>query len=145
VLNLDSGKLQDVFGIYATTDSWSSPKGIDKWSDSHTLLVNSSCDVDCSLSFSYDTQTEKLTQGAQTRKADDHSLEITNQTSSPNSRWQIASDNNDNVWMSSTINHQASVILTATTINEIKWSGDSSYLALRTDDSVLIYQPVCSK
>jgi Tol biopolymer transport system component len=147
VLDLSSGKVQDAFGNSAATDQWSAPKGIDKWSDSHTLLMNASCDVDCSRLYTYDTQSGQLTfdTTSDTRKADDHSLDLVNQPSSPNSRWQIVSDNNNNVWTSSTVNHQASVILTGTTINEIKWSGDSSYLALRTDDSVLIYQPVCSK
>jgi hypothetical protein len=147
VLDLSSSKVQDAFGDSAATDQWSAPKGIDKWSDSHTLLMNASCDVDCSRVYTFDTQSGQLTSDAttDTRKAEDHSLNLVNQPSSLNSSWQIVSDNNDNVWMSSTVNHQASVILTGTTINEIKWSGDSSYLALRTDDSVLIYQPVCSK
>ena len=146
VADIASGEVQDVFGgSSAQTDEWSSPKGINKWDDSSTLEVTSSCDVDCSRNFSYNADTGKLNVGEDTRKQDDHSLEVTNENTSPNSRWQIAVDLKDNVWMSSAITHQAAVISSGLAINEIKWSGDSNYLALRTDESILVIEPVCKK
>jgi Periplasmic component of the Tol biopolymer transport system len=145
VLNLSTGKLQDVFGFSPVTDSWSSPKGIDKWTDSYTLIVNASCDVDCVRPYTFNTQTGKLTQGEEMRKSQDLSLDLTNEMVSSNSRWTLAIDNNDNLWLASAANHQASIILAGTTTTEFKWSKDSGYLAVRTDDSVLVYQPICSK
>jgi len=147
IVNLSNGSTQDIFtSISPQTDSWSSTKGIDRWSNSQTLLVTSSCDVDCSRSYSYDVASGQLTAGAETRKSDDHTLNVTNQDASPNTRWEIAVDtNNDNVWLASSINGQASIILAGVTAYEIKWSTDSSYVALRTDDSVLVYEPICSK
>jgi Tol biopolymer transport system component len=145
VLDIGTEKMQDVFGNLASTDSWSSPKGIDGWSDSNTLLVRSSCDVDCSRPYTYNVQTMKLTEGTQTRKNADTSLTVKNQDNSADSRWLVVVDINDNTWLSSSINHQTAVILAGTPVNEIKWSTDSSYLALRADEAVYIYEPVCKK
>jgi hypothetical protein len=87
----------------------------------------------------------KLTEGTQTRKNADTSLTVKNQDNSADSRWLVVVDINDNTWLSSSINHQTAVILAGTPVNEIKWSTDSSYLALRADEAVYIYEPVCKK
>ena len=146
-VDLSTGAVKDVFSnTSAQTDSWSSPKGIDKWGNANTLLVNSSCDVDCVRRYSYNVQTDEITVlEGDLRRKEDQSLAVTNQNVSPDSHWQIFADNRDNVWLSSAANSQASVISTGLAVNEIKWSGDSSYLALRTDESVLIYEPVCTQ
>ena len=146
VLEVESGTLQQVFSSDAAkTDDWSSPKGIDKWLDTAIVQVTSSCDVDCSRYYDFNTSTTQMTIGEETRKAEDTSLQITNEYTSPDSKWQLTTDINDNTWISSASDHQASILISATTVNEIKWSGDSSYLAVRTDDTIFLYEPVCKK
>jgi Tol biopolymer transport system component len=147
IVDLSSGNTLNIFtSLSPQTDSWSSPKGITKWIDANTLLVTSSCDVDCSRRYSYDVSTGNITAlSGDSRKSDDLSLAVTNQNVSPDSKWQIYPDNKDNIWLSSPSKSQASVISTGLAVNEIKWSGDSSYAALRTDESVLVFEPVCTK
>jgi protease II len=147
VVDVSSGATQDIFAsISAKTDDWSSAKGISKWSDSDNLQVTSSCDIDCSRAYSYNVQNEQISaQGSDKRKAEDTSLKITNQNDSPDSKWHIEVDNKDDVWLSSASSKQASIIATGAAISEIKWSGDSGYVAVRNDDTVMIFQPVCTQ
>ena len=146
VLDLQTGASQDLFStVSPQTDSWSSPKGIDHWSNANTLLVTSSCDVDCSRQYSYNLQTGQLTVQGEMRKNQDKTLVLTNQYVSPDAHWQVAVDLKDNTWISNKTKGQVSMLLATTPVNEVKWSGDSSYLALRTDDAVDIFQTVCSQ
>ena len=137
----------EVFGgtNSARTDEWSSTKGISEWSSPRNLIVTSSCGLDCSRTYNFNTDTLRMTVQGETRKSEDTSLTLTNQDTSPDGKWQITTDNKDNVWLSSTKNSQASLLLANTVISEIKWSASSNYFALRTVDHVLIYEPLCSK
>jgi hypothetical protein len=144
VLDLSSSDIMEVFdSAAAMTDLWSSTKAVDSWQDDHTLLVTSSCDVDCSRKYSFDTQTGQLTALAEMRKKDDTALTVTNETASQDSRWQLAQDVNDNVWIASTINHQTSMVASNVLLTQVKWSPDSSYFAIYSDEAVLIYEPIC--
>lgn len=146
VLDMQTGTSQDIFtAISPQTDNWASPKGITGWANANTLMVTSDCDVDCSRSYSYDLQSGKLTAQGDGRKKDDLSLNVTNQLVSPDAKWQVAVDINNNAWISAKTSGQASIISSGSPIDEIKWSHDSSYLAMRTDDSIILYEPVCTK
>jgi WD40 repeat protein len=146
ILDLENKSLQQVFSSEeAKTDDWSSPKGIHEWIDSTIVEVMSSCDVDCSRSYDFNTATSQMTVGAEVRKQEDSSLSVNSEMTSPDGTWQLMIDTKDNTWMSSTKKHQASIILADTAVSEIKWSGDSSYLALKIDESVLLFEPVCKQ
>ena len=146
ILDLESKSLQQVFSSdEAKTDDWSSPKGIHEWIDSTILEVMSSCEVDCSRSYDFNTATSQMTIGAEIRKQEDSSLSVNSELNSPDGIWQLTIDTKNNTWMSSTKKHQVSIILADTAVSEIKWSGDSSYLALRVDESVLLFEPVCKQ
>jgi hypothetical protein len=77
------------------------------------------------------------------RKGEDTALTVTNETASQDGRWQLAQDVNDNVWMASAINHQTSMIAENVLLTQVKWSRDSSYFAIYSDESVLVYEPIC--
>lgn len=144
ILDLESQAITELFSVAdARTDEWSSPKGINQWISANLLEVMSSCGVDCSRAYDYNTATSQMITGSEGRKQDDHSLEVSSGGASPDGTWQVTVDTKDNVWLSAAGKHQASIILTGNTVGEIKWSGDSSYLALRVDEAVLIFEPVC--
>ncbi len=129
----------------ARTDDWSSPKGISQWTDPQTLYVTSSCGIDCSGTYSFDINFQKLVKQGEKRKKDDTSLTINNEYISPNGKWQISIDSDNNTWLSSIENNKTSMFLVTTPIEEIKWSASSSYFAVRTNNQVLIYEPICSQ
>jgi dipeptidyl aminopeptidase/acylaminoacyl peptidase len=144
VFDLDTSGIMEVFDSASEkTDQWSSTKAVDSWQDEHTLWVTSSCDVDCSRRYSFDTQTGELTTLEEMRKGEDTALTVTNETASQDGRWQLAQDVNDNVWMASAINHQTSMIAENVLLTQVKWSRDSSYFAIYSDESVLVYEPIC--
>jgi hypothetical protein len=136
----------DIFGVNqpARTDNESSKKGIRGWSSANNLSVVSSCGQDCVTVFEFSKAAKSLAQQGDERKSDDKSLTISNEDTSPDGKWQITIDEVDNIWFTSKNDGQVSLLLTATPVNEIKWSSDSSYFALRTAERVLIYEPVCS-
>lgn len=147
LFGLSDNSILDAFGgaNAARTDDWSSQKGIRNWSSPSTLVVTSSCGVDCSRSYSYNIESQQLLPLEEVRKKDDTSLLITNEYSSPNKDWLITLDNNNNVWLSSVADKKVSLILATTPMEEIKWSSDSTYFALRTNEHVFIYETICSQ
>jgi dipeptidyl aminopeptidase/acylaminoacyl peptidase len=136
----------DIFGVNqpARTDNESSKKGIRGWSSPNILILVSSCGQDCMTVFDFSKAAKSLTQQGNVRKSDDKSLTFVNEDTSPDGKWQITIDEVDNIWFTSKNDGQVSLLLTATPVNEIKWSADSSYFALRTAERVLIYEPECS-
>ncbi len=142
---LTSSLSVDIFGSSAKTDDYSSVKGILEWTSNRNVVVTSSCGLDCSRQYNYNTETSVMTKGDETRKNEDPSLDFTNQFTSPDSRWTVAIDNRDNVWLSNAKTKIASVISAETIVQEIKWSSDSRYLALRFSDKIKIFDMNCKK
>ena len=144
---LDDNTNIDIFGVNQTagTDNESSKKGIRGWSSANILSVVSSCGQDCMTVFDFSKAAKSLAQQGDERKSDDKSLTISNEDTSPDGKWQITIDEVDNIWFTSKDEGRVSLLLTATPVNEIKWSTDSKYFALRTAGNVMIYEPVCTK
>jgi tricorn protease-like protein len=86
-----------------------------------------------------------MTKGDETRKNQDTSLDLTNQFTSPNGLWSVALDDRDNLWLANSKTKIASVISAETVVQEIKWSSDSRYLALRFNDKIRIFDMNCKK
>lgn len=142
---LASGLSVDIFGSSAKTDDYSSTKGILEWVSDRNVVVTSSCGLDCSRKYNYNTETSVMTSEEETRKNEDPSLDLVNQTTSPDGVWTVAVDQNDNVWLSNAKTRVASVISTDAVVEEIKWSTDSRYLALRFSGSIKVFDTTCTK
>lgn len=135
----------DIFGSSAKTDDYSSKKGIIGWDSGRNIVATSSCGLDCSRSYNYNTETQILTKQTETRKNADTSLTLVNQNTSPNGLWKVVVDQKDNVWLAKVDSGVASVISAGDAVREIKWSSSSKYLAIRYIDNVKIYDVTCKK
>jgi hypothetical protein len=146
ILTLANGLSVDIFGDVATarTDAFASLKGIQEWPSAPNLIVTSYCGTDCVRLFQYNAISAKLNQQNDIRQNDDTSLTITNEYYSPNGKWQVTVDDKNNVWLSSETQNRVSLLLTGIPVSEIKWSKDSTYLAIRTADQVQIYKAGCT-
>jgi dipeptidyl aminopeptidase/acylaminoacyl peptidase len=144
VINLTTGTDISIFsGEAAKTDEWSSTKGISSWTDANSVVVTSSCGLDCSRIYSYNINSGVMTISGETRKKEDLSLTLINGMTSPDGVWQIEVDNLDNLWLANSETGRAFILLAATPVSEIKWSQDSQYLAIRIEEKVQVYQPDC--
>jgi dipeptidyl aminopeptidase/acylaminoacyl peptidase len=145
VVGKDGGSSTDIFGSTANarTDDWSSPKGITGWQSATLLNVTSSCGVDCSRAYAYDTASSQLQAQGEMRKSEDSSLESINAFTSPDTRWQIFVDADENIWLLDVVQKDAAVLLANTTLDEVKWAESSDYFALRAQNQVLIYAVDC--
>lgn len=143
---LSDGTETEVFGEEgaARTNDYSSLKGIQDWSSAAHLGVTSSCGTDCVRQYTYNPVSQSLTQEEEIRQNDDTSLTIENEYSSPDGTWQVTVDDKDNVWLTDTSHNRISLLLVASTTQEVKWSPSSTYLAVRISDRVLIYQVGCT-
>ena len=130
-------------GASAQTDEWSSTKGIRSWTDDRSVVVTSSCGLDCSRVYSYNIETGVMTISGETRKNEDLSLVLTNEMTSPDGVWQLDVDNLDNLWLANTETGRAFILLVATEVSELKWSPGSKYLAVRIEEKVQVYQLDC--
>ena len=135
----------DIFGTSARTDDYSSKKGITGWNDSTSLLVTSSCGLDCSRGYNFNTDTQVLSTQAETRKSEDQSLILANQNTSPDGAWQVTVDVDNNVWLAKLASKTASIISTGKIVREIKWSASSKYLSIRFTDDIKIFDVTCKK
>jgi hypothetical protein len=133
----------DIFGASAKTDDYSSKKGISGWNSATDVVVTSSCGVDCSTIYNYNTQTQVLSKQNETRKNEDKSLVLVNQTTSPDKKWNVAVDESNNVWLSDVSAGKASIISTGSAVSEIKWSSSSKYLAIRFGDTIKLFDMAC--
>ena len=144
VVDLTTGSDILVFtGSSAQTDEWSSTKGIRSWTDDRSVVVTSSCGLDCSRVYSYNVESGVMTISGETRKNEDLSLMLTNEMTSPDDIWQIEVDNLDNLWLANSETGRAFILLAATEVSEMKWSPDSKYLAIRIEEKVQVFQPDC--
>ena len=146
VLNLLTGSDLEIFsGNSAKTDEWSSTKGVTNWVSERNVVVTSSCGLDCARIFNYNIETSVMTIDGEVRKNEDKSLDLNNEMTSPDGVWTLAVDTQDNLWMSNQKTGKVFILLAAATVEEIKWSVDSRYVALRTAEKVQIYQVGCKK
>jgi hypothetical protein len=144
VLDVTGGGETDIFAsTSAKTDDWASTKGVTEWADNNNLVVTSSCGPDCARIYNYNLEAGSLTIQGDERKSEDPSLHLINETTSPNGNWTTAADALDNFWLANSRTNKAFILLAGVVPQEIKWSADSRYLALRTEDKVYIYQVNC--
>ncbi len=142
-LRLRDRALVDYFpGDAAHTDDFSSQKGIDSWNANGALVVTSSCGADCSRFYNIDVTTGQVTAISDKRKSEDASLALKNLFISPDGRLKVVKDDQGMSWMASQKDGKT-YFLTADPIDEIKWSADSQYFALRLVDRVSVYKTSC--
>lgn len=142
---LVTGLSADIFGSSAKTDEYSSTKGILGWVSDRNVEVASSCGVDCMQKYNYNTDTSVLTKEEETRKNEDPSLDLVNQTTSPDGVWSVVVDEKNNVWLANAKTKVAAVISAGTAVEEIKWSPDSRYLSLRFSGEIKVFDVTCKK
>ena len=145
-VTLSDGSENNIFGEEgaARTNDFSSLKGIQDWSSAARLGVTSSCGTDCVWVYSYNPISQSLTQEEEIRQNDNNSLAIESEFTSPDGGWLVTVDDKDNVWLTNTTQNRISLMLVNTTLQEVKWSSSSKYLALRISDRVYLYQVGCT-
>ncbi len=142
-LRLHDHALADYFpGASARTDDFSSLKGIDSWKASPQLVVVSSCGPDCARFYNLNIGTDQAAITAEKRKAEDHSLQPGNQLISPDGRLKVIADDQGMSWLANSANG-STYLLSKDPIDEIKWSADSQYFAIRLVDQVSVYKVNC--
>ncbi len=142
-LRLPDHALVDYFpGASAHTDDFSSLKGINAWDASQSLVVTSSCGPDCTRFYSLDIGSGQATVLSEKRKADDHSLVPEVQLTSPDGRLKVVTDDQGMSWLASSTDG-STYLLAKDLIDEIKWSADSQYFAIRLVDQVSVYKVSC--
>lgn len=144
VLNILTGADVDIFaGTTAKTDDWSSTKGVTNWASERNVVVTSSCGLDCARIYNYNIETGVITINGEERKNEDPSLALDNEMTSPDGTYTLAVDTQDNLWMANGKTGKAFILLAATPVEEIKWSVDSRFIALRTAEKIQVYQVGC--
>jgi len=137
------GNELDIFGDAASTDTFASKKGIISWLSMDDLSVTSICGSDCVRLYQYNYVSRTLNPGDEIRYNENTSLDLVNESNSPDGKWSITLDEKNNSWLSSVAENRISLLLAGTVVNEIKYSNDSRFLALRTNGQVLIYELGC--
>ncbi len=142
-LRLSDHTLVDHFpGDSAHTDDFSSLKGIDSWDVEQQLVATSSCGPDCARFYSLDVANGKVTVLSENRKAEDHSLQVNNQLASPDGRLKVITDDQGMSWLANPASG-STYLLSKDPIDEIKWSSDSQYYAIRLADQISVYKVNC--
>jgi hypothetical protein len=143
---LDGSDAIDIFGDAenARTDDYASKKGILSWDSQANLIVTSICGSDCVRKYQYNAVSQTLNEQDEIRYNDNTSLDISEDVISPDGNWQVYTDEKDNVWLSDLSGNQVSLLLQGTGLEEVKFSKDSKYLAIRTAEQVQVYQLGCS-
>ncbi len=142
-LRLHDHALTDYFpGTSARTDDFSSLKGIESWNASQQLVVVSSCGPDCARSYNLDIGTGQATVLSEKRKAEDLSLQPNNQFASPDGKLKVIADDQGMSWLANP-SAGSTYLLSKDPIDEIKWSADSQYFAMRVVDQVSVYKVNC--
>ncbi len=152
------GSLIDLFPQGATTDTYASRKGIVKWLDGNTLQIAESCGVDCSRLVQASVLGGEQRVLKEMRQVEDTSLQVDlNQPKgitlfanwlspnvSPDKMSVFFSDANNTSWIGN-IEEQMKypLDLKGGSVQESKWSSDSRYLAVRTEEKVLVFQVDC--
>ncbi len=137
---------KDLFGDIesARTNDYSSAKGIRGWAPEQNLTVVSSCGVDCVRVYEYNPVSLSLIVQGEVRQNEDTSLVLQNEMTSPDGKWSIYVDDDDDLWLTAVQTNVVSLLLPRIEMIEAKWSADSHYLALRTADQVKVYELGCT-
>ena len=146
IVNLADGLSADVFGDVeqARTDDFASLKGIRSWLNASDLEVMSYCGPDCVRLYQYNPISQALIIQDEVRQNDDQSLITDSQFVSPDGNWTVTLDEKDNTWLTSKRENKVSLLMVTLVVEEVKWSADSKYLAIRTAESVKIYETGCT-
>ena len=142
-VSLADGLEMDIFGEEARTDEFASVKGIQSWASPSALMVTSICGVDCVRQYQFNAVSQTLIPQQEMRYHQNDSLVLENELVSPDGNWQVSLDANDNVWLSSVQQNRISLVLPLTEVFEVKWSHESTYLALRTIDQIKVFELGC--
>jgi hypothetical protein len=146
-------------GTAAATDTFASPKGIEKWENAQNLVVTSGCGSDCVDEYSINLNSRFITQNGQIRKSEDHSLVITlnqptyDETLYPamiNPDWSpdltkitFLDENDDALVFDTEKQGYYPIDVGALIVGETKWSADSRYLAIRAEGHLYIFDTQC--
>lgn len=144
LLTRANGLELDIFGNEARTDDFASLKGIREWKSTANLMVTSYCGTDCVRVYQFSSVSISLLEQGDVRQNQDTSLVVKNEMESPDGRWLVSTDDKDNLWFSDTTSNQISLVLTTTPVDEVKWSMDSTFVAIRTADQVKIFRAGCT-
>ncbi len=147
IVNLTDGLSVDVFGDVdqARTDDFASLKGIRSWQNASDLEVMSYCGPDCVRVYQYNPISEALIIEEEVRQNEDLSLITDSEFVSPDGNWMVTLDEKDNTWLTSKRENKVSLLMVTLVVEEVKWSADSRYLAIRTAESVKIYETGCTQ
>lgn len=159
----------------AHSDPWGGSKAVVAWQNGTVLRVLSSCGEDCDLILDIDTASGQMNPvGEQLRKAKDrlwpHPLEKTfeptlfppamskpnwmNRISPQMKKPEWSSDGKKVVYIDNFVNAWVLLIdqkiqyqlnTPNVDVQEAKWAPDDRYLAVRTDDQVLVFDTACRK
>lgn len=169
----DNAPLDLFSSLDPRTDSYDSSKAIQGWRSASVLRVLSSCGVDCDQTYEIDLQgLQAAPVGEQTRKAKDRLTPQANTREydetifpvmwlaswdtrlSPQMKrptWTLDGekvayiDSNVYAWvLRLDKKHQYPLETPNVDVQELKWSPDGRYLALRTDDDVYVYDTECA-
>ena len=117
-------------------------KGIASWNSVQQLIVTSSCGSDCVRFYNIDVTTGSVSLLSDKRKLDDTSLALNNQFVSPNGLIKVLTDIQGMSWLAFP-DEGSTFLLSKDAIDEMKWSPDSKYFAIRLIDQVSIYKVSC--
>ncbi len=150
--------LIDLFGEGGGSDPTASPKGIVEWLDGNRLLISEGCGVDCRSLVEVSVLGSELRVREQIREAEDGSLVVDlnqpagfglnpdwlNPNVSPDGLSVFFSDEDDVGWIGSIEEGiKYPLDLGSGAPLESKWSEDGRYLAVRTDQRVLVFELGC--
>jgi hypothetical protein len=169
----ESGAPQDLFANSdPRTDAWGSSKAIQSWRSPTVIRVLSSCGEDCDQTYEIDLQSLQVTSvGEQLRKAKDRFWPHPNEREydatifpvmwqenwetrlSPQMKrptWTTDGakvayiDRSITAWVLRADRKEQYMLDTPfIDVQELKWSSNGRYLALRTDDDVYVYDTEC--
>ena len=151
-------RLIDLLGEGAISDAYSSLKGIDKWLDNDRLRISESCGVDCRQLLAISVLGGEQRILRQIRESEDTSLAVDsnhpagfslnekwlNPNVSPDGLSVFFSDKKAVGWIASIEEGiKFPLDLKNGAAQESKWSDDSRYLAVRTEQQVLVFELNC--
>jgi len=152
------GSLIDLFSQGAASSEFSGYKGIVRWFGKNRLQISESCGVDCRQLIEVSILGVEQRIAQQIRQGEDTSLELAlnhpdgfalfedwvNPNISPDGRSVFFSDENDTAWIGYIEEGvKYPLALNNGTPLESKWSDDSRYLAVRTEQQVLVFKLHC--
>lgn len=158
VLSISDFSTINIYGSGAATDEYGSKKGILRWTNNGQLQVMETCGVDCSRRVEFDLIGQGKRLLAEGRNQDDQSLVIglDQGNTALNPEWLLANvspdgqrvfytDDDDNAWLVDPIARtKFQLDLDLGGALESKWSANSQFLAIRTEEQIFLYDLDCS-